>query len=125
MVLKFIFEEATGHGPSIASDAAAGRYLDIDSETTDEALSRFSEDSHTLVSDIAQKFKVQEIPTKLGITVQEWRESTWVAKIKTQQFETGLVICGVAHALSMAFRLKAEGFDVEVYCYAPTKIWAQ
>jgi hypothetical protein len=122
--VDFIFEEATGHGPSIASDMAAGGYLDIDSETTDEALSHFPEDSHTLVLEILHKFRVQEIPTKLGLTVQEWRESTWVTKIKAQQFKTGLVICGVVHTLSIAFRLKAEGFGVEAYCYQPIKIWA-
>jgi hypothetical protein len=118
-----IFEEATGHGPSVASDMAASIYLDIDSETTDEALSRFPEDSHTLALEIRDKFRVQEIPAKLGLTVQEWRESTWVTKIKAQQFTTGLLICGVVHTLSIAFRLKAEGFGVEAYCYEPIKIW--
>ena len=122
--VDFIFEEATGHGPSVASDMAAGGYFDIDSETTDEALSHFPEDSHTLVLEILDKFRVQEIPTKLGLTVQELRESTWVTKIKAQQFKTGLVICGVMHTLSIAFRLNAEGFGVEAYCYEPIKIWA-
>jgi hypothetical protein len=32
--VDFIFEEASGYGPSAASDITAGRYLDIDSDTT-------------------------------------------------------------------------------------------
>lgn len=34
--------------------------------------------SHTLVLEILDKFSVQGIPSQLGLTVQEWRESTWV-----------------------------------------------
>jgi len=121
--VDFIFEEASGHGPSIASETALGGYLDVDSETTNAALSHCAEDSHSLVLEILSKFRVQEIPTKMGLTAQEWREATWIAKIKAEQFTTGLVICGVAHTLSIAFRLKAEGFGVETYCYEPIKIW--
>jgi hypothetical protein len=123
--VDFMFEEAGGDGPSIASAMAEpGRYLDIDSQTTAEALSRFSENSHALVLEIAQKVRVQEFPTELGLEVQGWRESTWVQKIKAEQFKAGLLICGVAHTLSLVFRLRREGFGVNAYIYEPIKIWA-
>jgi len=119
--VDFIFEEACGFGPSTASELSVG-YVDIDSETTDQALSRFSEDSESVF--LPKNLGASSLrlsPTKLGLTVQNWRESCWVKKIKTQQFKTGLLICGVAHSLSIAFRLQAEGFGVEAYCYEPIK----
>lgn len=123
--VDFIFEEAAGDGPSIASDMIMpGRYLDIDAETTAEALYQFSEDSHSLVLEPPDILRVKEAPLKLGLEVQEWRESTWLRKIQVVRFETGLLICGVAHTLSMVFRLKREGFGVQAYIYEPTKIWA-
>lgn len=45
------------------------------------------------------------------------RELSWLKQIKEKQFTKGLLICGVAHGLSMAFRLQDAGFDVEVYDY--------
>jgi hypothetical protein len=118
--VDFIFEEATGFGPSVASEVAVGRYLDIDSESTEQALSLFSEDSENqFLPEILGKSRLQQTATKLGLTVQNWREQCWVAKIKAQQFKTGLVICGVVHSLSIAFRLQSEGFEVEAYCYEP------
>ncbi len=101
---------------------ATGRYLDIDSETTEQALSLFSEDSEThFLPEILGKSRLQQTATKLGLTVQNWRERCWVTKMKAQQFKTGLVICGVVHSLSIAFRLQEEGFDVAAYCYEPIK----
>lgn len=120
--VDFIFEEASGHGPSVASEMATGGYLDIDSETTEQTLSVFSEDSEThFLPEVLGKSRLQQTATKLGLTVQNWREGCWVTKMKAQQFKTGLVICGVAHSLSIAFRLQAEGFDVEAYRYEPIK----
>jgi len=111
--VDFIFEEASGYGPSSASEMiSGGSYVDIDSETTP----RFSEPPETM---FRPKTKVQETAFKLGLEAQNWRESRWVERIKTQQFESGLLICGRTHSLSVAFRLQAEGFQVHVYTYEP------
>lgn len=108
--VDFIFEEAAGEGPSVASEMLANdRYIDIDSETTEKSLSRFREQVETVLF----------FPPPLNLLAEDWREECWVKKIKAQQFETGLVICGVAHSLSIAFRLKREGFHVEVCNYEP------
>jgi hypothetical protein len=116
--VDFIFEELSGYGPSIASEMTTVSHVDMDSETTDDALVKFSEPQKTM---FRPKSKAQETAFKLGLEVQNWRESRWVLKIKDQQFETGLVICGLVHSLSVAFRLQAEGFEVHVYTYEPIK----
>jgi|HubBroStandDraft_5_1064220.scaffolds.fasta_scaffold362570_1 hypothetical protein len=116
--VKFIFEEASGFGPSVASEMATVPYLDIDFENTYDAQSKFPEPPETMFH---PRSKVQETACKLGLEVQNWRESRWVFQIKDQQFETGLVICGLLHSLSIAFRLQLEGFNVHVYTYQPIK----
>ncbi len=116
--VDFIFEEASGYGPSVASEMTTLPYLDMDSETTDEALSKFPEPPQAL---FRTRTKVQETAQKLGLECQDWRESCWVRKIKAEQFETGLVICGRTHSLSIAFRLQTEGYEVHVYTYEPIK----
>jgi hypothetical protein len=108
--VDFIFEEAGGEGPSVASEMVANdQYVDIDSAATEEALSAFREPAET---------NLRFLPP-LRLTAENWREECWVKKIKAQQFKTGLVICGVAHSLSIAFRLRVEGFDVEASTYEP------
>jgi len=120
--VDFIFEEASRTGPSVASEMAAGRYLDIDSDTTYQFLSQFSEASERLyLPEILVKSRVQDTARTLALTVEDRRERSWVEKIKTQKFNTGLVICGVVHSLSIAFRLQGAGFDVEAYHYEPIK----
>ncbi len=108
--VDFIFEEACGFGPSVAFKMVPNdRYVDIDSETTDEALAKFREPADTNLL----------FPPKLTLPAENWREDCWVKRIKAEEFKNGLVICGVAHSLSMAFRLKLEGFDVEARTYEP------
>jgi hypothetical protein len=111
--VKFIFEEASGYGPSIASEMISDDfYVDMDSEPTPQ----FSELPETMYY---PKSRVQETAFKIGLEAQNWRESRWVEKIKAQRFESGLVICGRTHSLSVAFRLQGEGFEVHVYTYEP------
>lgn len=58
------------------------------------------------------------------LELQERREKTWVVRISEAVTESGLLICGVAHALSMAQRLKGE-FQLEVHIYDPVFIYAE
>ena len=59
------------------------------------------------------------------IEVQEKREHFWLPFIREQKFIRALVICGQAHLLSFAFRLKGEGFNVKAYSYMPYALLAR
>ena len=47
------------------------------------------------------------------------REEVWLRRITERQFASGLLICGIAHSLSMASRLEKLGFKVKVAVYEP------
>ena len=83
--VEFIFEEASGFGPSVASEMATGRYLDIDSETTEQALSQSAEDTETnFLPQILDNSRLRLTARKLGLAAQKRRESCSVTKIRAQ-----------------------------------------
>lgn len=120
--VDFVFEEAAGRGPSIAEQLAdsilgPGHYLDIDPPRDERPKYGLAKDSggggpidpvHS--TDIYEQSDVDE---------QRKREELWQKRILGQPFKKGLVICGTAHALSVAFRLRAPDVEVEVYTYTP------
>jgi hypothetical protein len=54
------------------------------------------------------------------VAEQRKREEMWHQRLDDQPFVKGLVICGLAHSLSFAFRLLSAGFNVtETYNYVP------
>ena len=125
----FLFEEATGLGPTTAEHLAlsrwgAGHYLDIDPPLGDrEALGipqstgdsvpidTFDADTDSLCSEL--------------IGAQEKREEVWLGKIQVTAFDRGLLLCGFLHALSMSFRLRAAGYTVEAFHYLPWRRFCQ
>ena len=59
------------------------------------------------------------------IEAHETREHFWLPFIREQKFIRALVICGQAHLLSFAFRLKSDGFKVRAYSYMPYALLAR
>jgi len=53
------------------------------------------------------------------VTEQEKREKIWVNRLIESTSTNGLLICGYAHALSVAFRIRELGFEVNVRTYLP------
>jgi hypothetical protein len=117
----FIFEEASGLGPTIAEKFAreelgSGHYLDIDPAKHDRAPLGIPPSSHE--------------PNMIGsppkVAFANWqvlgaharREELWLSSIQEQKFESALVICGLIHLLSFAYRLEAAGFSVQAIDYA-------
>lgn len=118
--LDFIFEEATGLGPTTAeklSQAKLGtnRYLDVDPPLHDR-----------------EKFgipKVTNNPFMIGsppnATFADWvfpevhakREKLWIKRMTERDFKKSLMICGIAHALSFSFRLESAQFTVKTAQY--------
>lgn len=121
--VNFIFEEATGLGPTTAEQLAiarwgAGRYLDVDPPAVNRQAcgistttgSSFPINPYTESRDIAQWEHIEE-HTK--------REEIWLQKVIGSAFDRALIICGCVHMLSFAIRLQSAGFSVKAVLYLP------
>jgi len=95
--LDYIFEEASGLGPTTASKLQRPGlgYSDVDPSGP-------------------ERIRL-EMPSGLS-EVQEalWREAFWVRTIANTSFKNGLMICGVGHTLGVAARLEGCGFSVDI-----------
>ena len=119
--IDFIFEEASGLGPTIAETIARaelgyGRYVDIDPELGERA--RFgippnSSESHMIGVPPTVAFANWQI-----LDVHARREELWMQRMQEHKFESALVICGLIHLLSFAFRVQAANFSVQAINYA-------
>jgi hypothetical protein len=130
--IDFIFEEASGLGPTIAEKFALetigpNRYKDIDPNV--EARKKLGIGSHS-----GKDYRIGRLNFDTNhwgygreelVDVQEKREYFWLPFIREQEFSRALLICGQAHLLSFAFRLKGEDFDVRAYSYMPYKLLAR
>lgn len=115
--IDFIFEEAAGREPTHAEILAKTqnepiRYMDVDP-------SKDEREKHGLSRDTGESYVVDlwQSPPCVGRTehVGEHaaREEFWLNRIRSQDFSSGLIVCGQAHCLSFAFRLRNAGFDVK------------
>jgi hypothetical protein len=122
----FLFEEATGLGPSIAERLAEkklgiGHYFDID-----PPLLRRS--AHGIPNETGNCFPLDpfddytEFLCESFVETHEKREDLWVRYVQDQSFENALLVCGQMHLLSMAFRLRSAGYQVTAFLYMP---WQQ
>ena len=130
--VDFVFEEASGLGPTFAEKFALAklgqnRYKDIDPSAADRK-------RPGIPSETGKDYRIGKLNFDTNdwgsareelIDVQETREHLWLPFIREQTFTTGLVICGQAHLLSFAFRLKSYGFDVTAYSYMPYALLAR
>ena len=126
--VDFVFEEVSGRGPSVAEKLAGevlgwGHYLDVDpppDERQQCGIAKktgedFPIDPSQLCSDVAP-----DICHCAFVSEHRKREELWLQKIQSQVFEKGLMICGISHGLSFAFRLQSAGFnEVELHSYIP------
>jgi hypothetical protein len=121
--VDFVFEEAAGRGPSIAEGLAnsligPGRYLDFDPGLTERP-------KHGIHIEIARSFPIAPFDStdtceSSAVDAQGKREQLWLQRVQAERFEKGLVICGVTHSLSFAFRLRSAGITVpESLSYIP------
>jgi hypothetical protein len=125
----FVFEEASGRGPSICETLAnqllgTGHYLDVDPSPDERP--KFGIAKSTGGSCPIDHF--QRVPPGTPYDTYEWaivdeqirREELWVQRVQAQSFSKALLICGVAHGLSVASRLKLIGIcEFLTYNYIP------
>ena len=119
--VDFIFEEASGLGPTIAERLALdqlpfGRYMDIDparNERPDFGIPSNSSEPHMIGAPPSVAFANWQV-----LDVHAKREELWLARMRQRKFESALVICGLVHLLSFAFRLQRADFSVQAIDYA-------
>jgi hypothetical protein len=121
--LGFIFEEASGLGPTRAQQLASFSdtigYLDIDPGREERPAFGIGKDTADSVPidpmgsrEMAHWHKLEE---------HDKREELWLQRIGTCTFEKALLICGLNHMLSMSFRLQLAGYEVEALSYEPLR----
>jgi hypothetical protein len=129
--IDFVFEEASGLGPTFAEKFALekigpDRYKDIDPSAGGRKKLGIS-------TETGRDCRIGRPNLDTGhwgfgreefVEVHEKRECFWLPFIREPEFISALVICGHAHLLSFAFRLKAERFDVKAYSYMPYALLA-
>src|SRR6202167_14922 len=119
--VDFIFEEASGLGPTIAEKLALeqlafGHYVDIDparGERLEYGIPANSSEPNMIGSPPTVSFANWQI-----LDVHAKREELWLARMRPRRFQSALVICGLVHLLSFAFRLQAANFSVQAINYA-------
>jgi hypothetical protein len=122
--VDFIFEEASGLGPTTAQGLAQSlgpnRYLDIDPHREERNKFGIAQetDSPQLI-DPADPSKSREVARWVSVGEHDKREELWLSTIKEHGFQKGLVICGFFHTLSFALRLRSAGFETEACYYMP------
>lgn len=124
--LDFIFEEASGLGPTTAKRLAdalgADRYLDVDppfEERNTFGIPPTRTNQSVMLGSPFPDPSTIRFYDKVFYEVHEKREQVWIARIAQQEFNKSLMICGQNHILSIAFRLRAANFDVKAFSYAP------
>jgi hypothetical protein len=119
--VDFIFEEASGLGPTIAEKLALeklafGHYVDVDPARNDRpafGIPYSSAEPNMIGTPPTVSFANWQI-----LDVHAKREELWVKRIQQRRFESALVICGLVHLLSLAFRLQNANYSVQAINYA-------
>lgn len=119
--VDFIFEEASGLGPTIAEKLALeklafGHYVDIDPARGERAgfgIPASSSEPNMIGTPPSVSFANWQL-----LEVHEKREELWLQRMQQRKFESALVICGLVHLLSFAFRLREAEFSVQAINYA-------
>jgi len=120
--VDFIFEECSGHGPSIAENLAAqlgpGRYLDIDPCRAERTKLGIPEEVEHC--DPVDPMESSDVLCEQDLNGHRLREELWMQRISAEDFKVGLAICGIAHLLSLGFRLQKSGFEAKVVQHKPS-----
>jgi len=114
--IDFIFEEASELGPTAAEKLAEGfhlKYMDFDPHPDNRHL-------YGLCKETGRSLDPPfNLVTRMFAEQHFKREDFWVEKIRKEQFEAALVICGLVHTLSLSEKLISAGFDVYAHYYMP------
>ena len=119
--VDFIFEEASGLGPTVAEKLALeklpfGHYVDIDPARNERpafGIPVSSAEPNMIGNPPTVAFANWQI-----LDVHAKREELWLKRMQQREFQSALVICGLVHLLSFAFRLQNAKYSVQAINYA-------
>jgi hypothetical protein len=123
--IDFVFEEATGLGPTTAeklsSTLGPDRYLDVDPSRGERKKFGIPENTNApfMLGSPVTSPPTAVFADRIFHEVHAMREKHWLQQIAKQDFKKALMICGMNHTLSFAFRLQSANFDVKTVTYAP------
>jgi len=124
--IDFIFEEATGLGPTTAEKLSltlgSNRYLDVDPRREERLKFGIPENSNENIP-LGTPFSRPPVAVAADRVFHEThakREEFWLQQVTKRDFKKALMICGQNHLLSFAFRLCAANFDVKTFTCAPS-----
>jgi hypothetical protein len=122
--LDYIFEEASGLGPTTASQLQGPGlgYLDIDPPGNERRQYGIPEGLPVeafVIYEIndPRMPKPEPYATQKNVATELERERVWLERINNASFTNGLLICGAAHTFSVTLRLGVYGFSVDVILY--------
>lgn len=121
--VDFVFEEASGRTPSTAEQVAVSRlgedhYLDVDPSVDERP--KYGIAKVTGGGGPIDPFRSKDIYESALLDEQRKREDLWVQRVVAQPFKKALIIVGLAHGLSLGFRLASAGIEVrDVFLYIP------
>lgn len=124
--IDFIFEEATGQGPTTAEKLSltlgTNRYLDVDPPRDERKKFGIPENTngHIFLGSPVASPPTAVCAERVFHEVHAKREQFWLQQITKQDFKKALMVCGQNHALSFAFRLCVANFNVKTITYAPS-----
>jgi len=117
--IHFIFEEAAGLGPTTAEKLALklgpDRYLDVDPPRNERHKFGIPENTngHIFLGSPVASPPTAASAERVFHEAHAIREKFWLQQITNQDFSKALMICGMNHALSLAFRLSDANFEVK------------
>jgi hypothetical protein len=112
--VDFIFEEASGCGRTTLARLAEKLglpYLDVDPHPSLAA--QFG------IVDAAGDAFPDNISPEQKVDEDALREELWRKRICGESFQSGLLVCGFLHTLSVSFRLRSFGFRLKFASYVP------
>ena len=123
--IDFIFEEASGMGPTtaqcLADSLLGGCYLDVDATPQEKRSHGISERTGACyLIDPCSTHNPPDAACWEAIHDHSKREGVWIEKMRQQDFGSALFICGMLHCLAFCYRLEAAGIQPkELHHYSP------
>jgi hypothetical protein len=116
--VDFIFEEATGLPPKscveVLADNLGIRWMNVE----------FTREQRAAMDDAASR---SVYDTFQDLTLHDLRENFWIQRMSEQKFNSGLIVCGLCHVLSLGGKLRSVTgeqvvhFEVEAHVYDPRR----
>lgn len=107
-----IVEEATGLAPKSCIERLADhfgiRWKNID----------LTKEERALMDDAALRSKYD---TLQDLALHHQREGVWVVRISATVINSGLLVCGFSHVLSLGEKLRWLDFEIEAHIYCPRR----